>query len=208
MATTRVRLRQKAVFWTAAALVFAARQLVVLGAVLRMVPPRKRVAVLLLHPRATGASVVWGVVAGCAAVVVASLVVRWVVGPALRSWLSPEGDASEAHFHLRPGETLEQTAPARRRGRWPWEAGTLVRTDRRVWFIPRGWDGSPWSAPRGGPASARLVPSPLACRGVLEGVPDLLAVETEGEPPESFAVADPAAALAWFAPAASAAARP
>jgi hypothetical protein len=199
MSRRAVSFRRVELFWAAAAVIFAVRQCLILGVVLRLVPPGRRLGAFLFGRLGTGRSVAVALIGAGVVVLAAEVLARLVLGPLVRWWVSPRVDGSTASFHLEPTERVLATTPARHKpsagGRWA--AGTLVRTDRRAWFFPDAWDGLPWSVRLGEPVAARRVAPPSRYCGLV-GVPDRLAVRAVGEGEELFAVADPEAVLAWF----------
>jgi len=198
MATREIRLVPRAVFWRTAALVFVVRQFVVLAAVARFVPRRFRVRAFLFARWGTPRSVAVAVLLACLVTLVAELVVRFLLRPAVRSWLSPPSDDSACHFRLTASERILAVSPARRRQGWLWPAGALVRTNHRVWFFPAAWDAEPSSFLPAGPSDAWLDPAPRRALGLVEGFPDRLVVRGERGDPVVFAVPEPEVAVSWF----------
>jgi hypothetical protein len=205
MATRGVRLERSTLFWSTAVLVFVVRQVLVLDVIVRLVRPRRRLAFFLFHRLATPRSLLVAVAVAGLVTLLAELLVRLVVVPLIRAWLAPQCDSTAGLFRLGASEHVLESTPARRRQRGRWAAGTLIRTNRRIWFEPGGWDSEPWSVAAGEPVTAHRSPVRGLARGLLTGLPDRLAVRAEGVE-EVFAVAEPDAILAWFLP--SGAARP
>jgi hypothetical protein len=160
---------------------------------------RRNLLVHMLVP-----SAIWGLLVAtltAAAVTLATfLVFKVLVGPILRSWLTPTIDPMTALFHLAPGEASLASIPGRRLWGWSWQSGALVVTDRRIWFIPTSWNLEPWSASRSEIAG---------CDADLPAVLGLLPIRNWPEPVRlrmrggcqcTFVVANPDELLEWFEP--------
>src|SRR5262249_5946961 len=76
--------------------------------------------------------------------VLADLLVRLVVRPMVPWGVTPPMDTENGSFHLEAHEVVEAASPARRSVGRRWLPGTLIRTSRRVGFVPRAWDAEPW----------------------------------------------------------------
>lgn len=183
-----------------AATVFVVRQMLVLGVVLRFIPPNRRLAVFLFGRGATRASLVYAVFLATAATLLADLIARLVVQPLVRAWLSPTADDSAGLFRLSASERVLGATPARRRLGWRWPAGTLVRTSQRVMFVPVAWDAEPWSVRPEELAGACLDPAAVSSWGLFRAFPERLAVTTLAGETLVFAVPDPDETLSWFRP--------
>ena len=86
-----------------------------------------------------------------------------------------------------------------------WAPGTLVWTNFRLWFFPRAHDADIWSRPLDALREIHLDPARRIAWGYITGWPERLSMWAAGkgggdEDHEVFAVPDPAAVLAWFAP--------
>lgn len=139
--------------------------------------------------------------------VLVDLFVRLVIGPPLRRWLSPmaplEADevlGRDFGFHLDATERVINSRPGRRVLRWRADPGTLVLTDRRVWFFPATWDGEPWSVACEKVRSASLEPSSGFFSGLVRGLPPRLILDAGPEPEDraTFSLADPVHVQSWF----------
>ena len=133
----------------------------------------------------------------CLMAIVADLLVMLVVDPVVRNWHSPRSDSSRLAFHLSAGESILATSPARRPGTRRGGVGSLVLTDRRLWFIPAAWDREPWSTDLASVWSIRLVPSPRICFGLIRGWPKRIAVDTGPPRPIPLVVPDPETVSEW-----------
>jgi hypothetical protein len=67
-----------------------------------------------------------------------------VIRPRLANWRNPKIDESHSDFHLAPREVLRVESPGRMKMGKAWKPGRLLQTDRRILFIPNGWDVEPW----------------------------------------------------------------
>lgn len=195
MATRGVRVRLAAVFWRAAALVFVSRQFVLLGAVLTLRSPKARLWTYYCGKVGTQRSFYYALAAGAAVALLSDLIAKLLVGPLVRSWLTPPVDGAEVHFHLEPGERVVYQTPARRRVRGRWPVGTFAVTDRRIGFFPSDGADETMSLSHGTPIVTALVPHLLARLGFCDGVPERLVVRPVGRGAEVFALADPRSAL-------------
>jgi hypothetical protein len=134
--------------------------------------------------------------------VVADLIVRWIVRPVLARWYDPRPvDASLSHagvFHLASNEKIEGELPARLidgRNRAP---GSLVFTNKKLWFFPHAWDAAPQSIDRRQIAAIQLQPPPIAAWNAIKGWPDEITVHMNTDQSVRFALADTSAFLDWF----------
>jgi hypothetical protein len=196
------QLDTKRIFWRSFVLIFLVRELFVWHWIqqLPVRVPGYRVIIFLLARKATPTSFAWALVGGGAVTLLAFLIDYLVVRPLLNWWRSPSVDSSSGLFHLAARESIVTSVPARRNLGWVWQAGTLVLTDRRVWFFPAAWNDQPWSLdfqdfdhiePRS-TVLARLVP--------IRHWPENLCFSTRSGEKSTFAMANPAAVLAWFRP--------
>ena len=155
---------------------------------------KRAIAFLFVMPMYTATA--FSIAAGMT--VVADLVVRVFVRPRMLSWLAPKADADQSNFHLEPRERAIGDAPARMAVGRRWAPGRLVRTDRRLLFLPVAWDVEPWSVAQGRIEGVSLADSPRSFWGLIRGVPPRLEIQAEGEPARLFAVLDASALLPWF----------
>jgi hypothetical protein len=201
MATGEVRLNRGRLLFGVATLVFIVRQLLILAFVLRLpIRPGHRFVLFLFARWGSPRSLLYAMMAGAVATALAELIVMTLVRPLERTWLSPRVDGSAGLFQLSAREWVVAESPARRHLGWIWRAGTLIRSNLRVWFVAEGWNVTAWSVPIDGTTRARLVASPSMGWGLVDGMPDLLQVKTEGSEIEVFAVQDPTAVFSWFRP--------
>jgi hypothetical protein len=162
--------------------------------------PRGRVPVLRLAMRTTlwaafGAFLLAGVCTLAAAVFT-----RLILAPLLNCWLRPAFDPSSWMFHLAAGESPTASMPARWNSGGISRPGALVLTPRRIWFMPSDWDVEPWSMARQDLERVETTPSALGRVLPVRHWPDLLRFTARAGNHASFAVAEPDAVLAWFAP--------
>ena len=132
--------------------------------------------------------------------VLADLWVRMVIRPFSNRWHHPTVDASSSNFHLDVRETVVAETPARRRDGRSWPTGTLIRTDRRVWFFPQSWDTEPWSAPLVSLDSVALIAAPRMFLGFVRDLPPRLLVTTKDQESLIFVVPEPFEAAEAFSP--------
>lgn len=139
--------------------------------------------------------------------VLVDLFVRMVIGPPLRRWLSPTAPLEEDDvlgrdfgFHFDATERVINSRPGRRVLRWRSDPGTLVLTDRRVWFFPATWDGEPWSVACEKIRSAALEPPSGFFSGLIRGLPPRLRLDAGPEPEDraTFTLAEPVLVQSWF----------
>jgi hypothetical protein len=154
----------------------------------------------LLLPSSIGSAVLSAIVAVGLAIL-AVVVVKVVIRPLLGMWLSPSVDSSAVLFHLAAGEAIGSSMPARRQWGWGWQSGTLVVTDRRVWFFPAAWDCEPWAVSRSEIIRGETVTPLLTELLPLRNWPEPLRLETRDGAQSTFALADPASVLAYLKPA-------
>jgi hypothetical protein len=154
--------------------------------------------VFLFHPRATPGSLLLALTVAGLATLLTDVAARLVAGPLIDRWLRPRADASEGLFRLAATERVLDSTPARRKMGRSWPAGTLVRTNLRLWFFPASWTAEPWASPAGGLCEVGLVPAPRLAWGLLRGLPDRVLIPSEQGPGEVFAVADPRSVLSWL----------
>ena len=132
------------------------------------------------------------------------LYVRLIMRPILARWYNPRQRGDEVgmplSFGLAASETILDELPARivfGRRKAP---GTLVRTDRRLWFSPFGWDEEPMSIASADLRSIEVVetPSRLLAQPHVLGLPDRVAIRDREGAETQFVVADPREVLAWY----------
>lgn len=134
--------------------------------------------------------------------VVLDLYVRLVMRPILARWYAPRRRdvdfGTPLAFRMGSNETILDEMPARlvvgRRTR----PGTLVRTNRHLWFSPMAWDVEPWSIPTERLSALVSSPHPSRFGSAILGFPDRVIVcDSKGEATE-FVVLEPAEFLAWY----------
>lgn len=133
--------------------------------------------------------------------VLIDLYVRHVMGPLMARWYAPRRDqefGTPLAFRLESNEKILDEMPARRvQGRRA-HAGTLVRTDRHLWFTPAAWHGEPWSLPLRDLGGLLSRPHHVRFGSLIRGLPDRVIVcDNEGGEAE-FVVLDPDSLLDWF----------
>ena len=161
--------------------------------------PAHRILIFLLHPEFTRRSLLIALLVGSLVSILGVVLVRLIVGPLLDRWLRPTTDPSVGSFHLGPGERVLAMTPARKRaGRSSWQPGSLVLTDRRLWFFPEAWSMEPWSAPLGEGLKMSVEPSRISHWLPIRNWPDRLVAETAPDRRDILLVAEPATVLDWF----------
>ena len=197
--TLRIRLAFGKVLWRVTLVSLVLLELYVLAKVRNRV--RRRIGMVLFLVFYTPRMAFYAFLIGTVVAILADLLVRLVVQPAVRAWYHPRTDDSAHAFHFAPGETVLASTPARRARGLGWQAGDLVRTDRGAWYFPQSWDSEPWFLPIGRAEAVETLAAQRAAWGFLAGVPDRVRIAGAGRgTAETFAVADPAAVLAWFRP--------
>lgn len=201
MTLRQPRLHLKPLIATIVVTTFAIRELVVLQVVLTQVRPGRRLLVFLLHPQTTRKSFFLAIALGFVLTMLGRMLDRLILGPIVRNWLSPRVDHSEAHFQLSASESVEDAMPARRRrGRWSWEPGSLVRTNLHLWFFPTAWDSEPSRMSTSDTGRWALLPAPSLLWGLIQDLPERLAwTSTQGQT-EIFAVREPELVEKWLRP--------
>ena len=170
--------------------------------------PGHRLLIFLLAPWATRRVALAALILSCAVTIGGMLFVRLVIAPLLNLWLRPAYDPSAWSFHFSAGEAPEACVPGRFRAGAGWRPGALVLTGRRIWFLPSAWDAEPWSMPREDIGRIEAEPPAFARFLPLRHWPDRLRLTDRVGGQADFAVADPDAVLAWFAPSRSGDAAP
>ena len=201
MTSRGIHLDWKPLFVGLAVIVFVSRQLFLIQRLLRFqMPLDHRIRLLLFHHWAAPRSLIYALLIAGVVTFVLQVLVSLIVGPLVRAWLQPRTDGTAGLFHLAAGESMVESVPARRLDGSSWIAGTLVRSNRSLWFIPEGWDAEPWSVPLNAIRSIGPEPGPPVAWGFVRGVPDrLVVVGNQGES-AAFAVYDPEMLTTWFAP--------
>jgi hypothetical protein len=199
MTKRHVHLNSGAVFLRSALAFFLVRELYVWSWIGRFrVRPRMRLLIFLFRKGATPRSLFYALLFAAFVTLALDLLVRLVLRPLVRHWHSPWTDGSAGLFHLSANERALDACPARRKSGWSWPAGTLVRTNLRLWFFPNAHDAEAWSRPLDALENVRLVPAPRFAGGLIADWPDRLALEDGDGVAEVFAVLDPDAVLDWF----------
>jgi hypothetical protein len=162
--------------------------------------PRRRVPVVRLAMWTTTWAAFGAFLLAMVSTLAAVVLVRLIVAPLLDRWLRPAFDPSSWMFHLGAGETPVASLPARWRSGGRSRPGALVLTGRRLWFMPSAWDLEPWSVAREDLERVEARPTAPARILPVRNWPDLLRFTARTGDQAWFAVADPAAVLAWFAP--------
>jgi hypothetical protein len=205
MAKARLQLASQAVFRRTFVAAFVLVESAQVARIVRRVPPRWRVVRFMAS---IPYSLLVGLLVAALVTAVAAAVVRLVVRPLLERWLSPPADADMGQFHLAANERVVASSPARRSVGRGWPAGTLIRTNLRLWFLPHAHDGEIWSCPLDRLADVRAEPAAVS-PVLIRDWPNRIAVRDDvGDEPALFAVSDPDAVLSWSRPAPAAAAGP
>ncbi len=153
--------------------------------------------------------------------VVVDVLVKMLVDLPMRRWLVPRNDREDDAyqgfgFHLGPTEQVLDEVPARMLARPRSLPGTLVLTDRRVWFFPSAWDAEPWSSPRDQVRSATVAPPSGFLSKLLRGLPPQIHLDpgpqaepsseferfadpdSRSDPRVKFVLAEPGRVRSWF----------
>jgi hypothetical protein len=134
------------------------------------------------------------------AALVVDLVVHFVVRPAVLARHQPRTDPACVDFFLEPGELKLASTPATRSEPKPRLAGSLVLTDRRVWFVPRDWEAEPWSSSGMNIHSIARTPAPRMLGGLIHGLPDRILLDAGPPRPLTFLVPDAGEVASWPIP--------
>ncbi len=118
------------------------------------------------------------------------LAVGLIIRPRLLAWQSPKVDDTHDLFHLEPREAIIGQSSARMRDGRAWVAGRLVKTNRRILFLPRGWNVEPWSTRSDRLCTCRDVDAPRIYWGLIQDLPRRLELQAVDEQPRLFALAD------------------
>ncbi len=127
--------------------------------------------------------------------IVCQLAVISLVRPRMLKWGNPKVDDSSSAFHLEPREVVEVDLPCRMKDGRSWRIGRLVRTNRRVMFLPTSWNVEPWMCPIGEIDGAQVVASPSMFWNSLRNLPPQLRITPRDESSRLFVVPDP---YAWL----------
>jgi hypothetical protein len=134
--------------------------------------------------------------------VLLDLYVRLIMRPILARWYNPRRRSDEVgmplSFGLTASETILDELPARIVSGHRKKPGTLVRTDRRLWFSPFGWDEEPVSIGAADLRSIEIIETPSRLGSLVLGLPDRLAIRDRDGVETQFVVADPRDVLAWY----------
>ena len=134
--------------------------------------------------------------------VLLDLYVRLIMRPILTRWYTPRRRGDEIGtplaFRLSASETVLDEIPARMVSGRSAQPGALVRTDRRLWFVPFGWDHEPWSMLESDLESASSVTVPSRLGSLIRGLPQRLCLRHRDGGETRFVVADPRAVLRWY----------
>jgi hypothetical protein len=188
------------VYWRCFLLVFLIGQLVAWQHVQRL-PARlqgHRMMIFLLAPWATRRSVMTAILAGGFLTLVALVLVRLIVRPLVRRWLSPLVDPASGLFHLAAGERVVANLSARRQAGWIWQPGSLTLTDRRLWFFPAAWEIEPWSVRVDELDQVKQERSVLAQFGPIRNWPQAIELWGRSGQEALIATSDPDPLLDWF----------
>lgn len=191
MPPPRVRLDFSAMLWRATLLLFALNETALwLFLVQRGVRRGQRFG---LFVSLTPQSLFLAFLVAATLTVVADLLVRLVVRPLVRLWHEPRVEEAPFTFHLAAHERVLLTSPARMSTGRLWPIGTLVLTDRRLWFFPNEWDAEPWVVPHDQRGPAWIEPGPDFLAGYVVGFPERLALASGPSTEVRFVLPDPRA---------------
>ncbi len=196
-----IRLAFGPVFWRLSMIVFALKELAswrhirpwLVGA-----PAGKYLAALVYI---TPQSILVGFLLGFAISVVLAVLVKVFAGPIAARWYEPAqtgSDLTPVAFHLEPGEAVVAETSARRRSVRGWKPGTLVLTEKRLWFFPTGWEVEPWSVAVDEIASIKNLRRRSVMGPIIRGVPDSLRIRGQAGEEAVFAVVEPKMVRGWF----------
>lgn len=196
-----LRLAVGPVFWRLLLISFVISELGVWTRVRRRIPRfrgSERIPLLLML---TPLALVRSLAIAAIITFVLDRLVRWFARPIAAHWYACHGSGvanSAIGFHLDPGERVLAETPARRRYRRGWRPGTLVRTDRAVWFFPVCWDHESWHCPLTELQGVDRQPFQPRFGTFVHGVPDQLLIESRSEGAIRFAVVDPQSVQSWL----------
>jgi len=180
-------------------LVFLVCQIAVWHHVQRL-PPGHRWIVFFLGRGASIRSLVLALLAGGVITLMAIVLLHLVLRPLLKLWFNPLVDTASGLFHLAANEKIIASVSARRQSGWAWHPGCLTVTTRRLWFFPGRWNQEPWSMALDEVDRIAQERSVLAELPPIRNWPLPLRFCSRSGAGAVFAVADPAAVLAWFNP--------
>lgn len=136
--------------------------------------------------------VVYAMISGLIVSLVLGILVRFVIRPLARQWLSPRGPSlEECAFQLGAGELTRASRPARLRWSRFWLGGIMIVTQRTLWFFPHSWQHEVWSTPLDQIREASLVPTPKFFLGMVVGMPDRVRLTLKSGSQPLFALLDP-----------------
>jgi hypothetical protein len=190
----------RGIFWRVFWIVFLVRELIVWSWLQRMPlrHPGHRMLIFLLSGRCTPGSLVWALVGGGIAAIVLFVLDKLVVKPLIRLRLSPVVDSSSVEFHLRPGEKVRAKMACRRFEIDGSKAGTLLLTDRRLWFVGGDWHDEPWSIELDKIDGIDTLPTFIARVAPVRNWPERIRFRSRTHGEATFATASTAELLDWF----------
>jgi hypothetical protein len=204
--TPRFQLRYRPIFGRVFLVAFVVLEVIFWLKVVRpFLPFRPRINRILFVIVHTPQMLFYALLIAAIATMTTDLVFRLLVRPLMRRWYHPRSyDPTAAHplpFQLGIGEEIREERPARRvlgRSKQP---GTLVLTNRRVYFFPYAWDAESWSIPFEHIAGVRLHTPRRRVLGWVSGYPDHLVIADDSGEETRLILADPLQIRHWFAPA-------
>lgn len=188
MSRPGVRLAFSSLLWRTTVLFFFLLQLARWVWIRRVVRRNQAIAAMVIW---TPRVLFYAFLLGAIVTVLADLLVRFVIRPLVRRWLSPPNEELVGSFHLDARERILRSTPARRSAGMLWPPGQLVLTDRKVWFFPSAWDAEPWSMPLDRCQDARTVEAPRFLLGFVTDLPERLQIPTGPGQHETFVLLDP-----------------
>ena len=129
------------------------------------------------------------------------LLVRMAVRPLMVRWYNPtkmdDDFGTPLSFRLASRETILAELPSRIiEGRLS-RPGSLVRTDRRIWFVPFDWSSELWSVEPKEAEKVTTRPAKSRFGAVLRGLPDRLVFSDRSGHETEFLVAQPSLVEQW-----------
>ena len=199
MTTRGIRLDWKPLFLGSAIVAFLIRQMIIFNMLLRFrMPADHRIRILLFRPWAAPGSVIYAIFIAGAITLVVQAVVSLVVAPLIRAWHQPRTNGTAGLFRLKAGEHVLASISGRMRQDGSWIPGTMLRSNRAIWFIPEGWESEPWTLPLMTIREISLEPNASRVWGFLTGLPERVRIVDPQSQAYWFAVNDPDRVLAWF----------